>query len=191
MTKKEFLSELEKELEDLSKDERTSALKYYEDYFEDAGEENEKDIIKELDSPKKLAEVIKGEKENEENIEYRSSIPTWLIIILIIFSPVVLPLIVGLFGGLFGLFMGLIGLIIGLLSAGIAIFVSGIATTTIGIFKVFTLPPAGLLLIGVGLILLGIGSIMTLLTIKLCVLAIPAIIKGTVNLISSIFKGRK
>ncbi len=183
MTKKEFLSELEKELNDLSKDEKISALKYYEDYFEDAGEENEKDVIKELESPKKVAEVIKGEK--KENVEYRNSIPTWVIIILILFSPIVLSIV----GTLFGIFMGLFGVLIGLLSAGVAIFISGIAATTIGVFKMFTGPLIGLLSIGIGLALLGIGTLITLVTIKLCVLIVPAIIKGIVNLINSIFKG--
>lgn len=62
MTKKEFLSQLEKELEDLSKEERISALKYYEDYFEDAGKENEKDVIKELESPKKLQKLLEEKR---------------------------------------------------------------------------------------------------------------------------------
>lgn len=59
MTKYEFMYELEKLLQDISDDERETALRYYEDYFADAGRENEQDIIKQLESPKKVAETIK------------------------------------------------------------------------------------------------------------------------------------
>lgn len=34
-------------------------MNYYRDYFEDAGSEHEQEIIKELESPKKVAQTIK------------------------------------------------------------------------------------------------------------------------------------
>ena len=55
MTRVEFMNELRALLWDLSVEEREEALQYYNDYFDDAGAENEADIIKELESPRKVA----------------------------------------------------------------------------------------------------------------------------------------
>ena len=59
MNKEEFLKRLEQLLSDISEEERTDALAFYRSYFEDAGIGNETSILKELESPEKVAEVIK------------------------------------------------------------------------------------------------------------------------------------
>ena len=46
---------------DIPVDEREEALAYYRSYFEDAGEENEDKIIVELESPEKVASIIKSD----------------------------------------------------------------------------------------------------------------------------------
>ncbi len=61
MTKLEFMNELESLLLDIPLDEREEALKYYIGYFEDAGEDHEQEIIAELGSPKKVADIIKAD----------------------------------------------------------------------------------------------------------------------------------
>ena len=61
MTKLEFMKELEQLLPDIPSEEREEALRYYNGYFEDAGEEHEEDIIKELGSPAKVAAIIKAD----------------------------------------------------------------------------------------------------------------------------------
>ncbi|MGN1135522.1 MAG: DUF1700 domain-containing protein [Oscillospiraceae bacterium] len=58
MTKQEYLSELESHLASLSEDERVNALQFYEEYFEDAGPENEQQVISELGKPFALAKSI-------------------------------------------------------------------------------------------------------------------------------------
>jgi uncharacterized membrane protein len=64
MTKAMFMIELESLLGDISSEERDNALRYYEDYFADAGVEKESDIIAELGSPKRVAEIILLELNN-------------------------------------------------------------------------------------------------------------------------------
>lgn len=59
MTKKEFLDELSQLLYDISDEEKEEAIGFYENYFEDAGEENEEEVLKELVSPQKVARSIK------------------------------------------------------------------------------------------------------------------------------------
>jgi len=58
MNKTEFLSCLAFRLSSLPFDERETAVKYYEEYFGDAGEENEQAIIAELGSPDAVADSI-------------------------------------------------------------------------------------------------------------------------------------
>ena len=62
MTRFEFMEELRLRLAVLSEEERTDALQFYEEYFEDAGPENEQAVIAELGSPAALAErILSGE----------------------------------------------------------------------------------------------------------------------------------
>lgn len=66
MNKEGFMSSLEGLLADIPEAEREEALQYYNDYFEDAGWENEESVIRSLGSPKKIAENIKAELKGEE-----------------------------------------------------------------------------------------------------------------------------
>ena len=70
MSRKEFMERLEQLLWDIPKEERMEALAYYNGYFEDAGEENEANIIRELESPEKVAGIIKADIGVEEAASY-------------------------------------------------------------------------------------------------------------------------
>ena len=70
MNRKEFMEQLEQLLTDIPQEERVEALAYYNSYFEDAGPENEERIIRELESPKKVARIIKADIGVEEEKEY-------------------------------------------------------------------------------------------------------------------------
>lgn len=59
MNKAEFLHQLEQLLSDIAPYERTEALNYYEEYFTDAGAENEQRILLELGSPRQVAQSIR------------------------------------------------------------------------------------------------------------------------------------
>lgn len=67
MNRKEFMSRLEGLLWNVSPGEREEALQYYDDYFDDAGEENEQAVIETLGAPEKIAETIRRELQGEEN----------------------------------------------------------------------------------------------------------------------------
>ena len=69
MNRTEFLEQLERLLWDIPESERKAALEYYQDYFEDAGAENEGKVIQELGSPGKVAAIIRADLENE-GIQY-------------------------------------------------------------------------------------------------------------------------
>lgn len=59
MNRAEFLRQLECLLQNISPTEREEALQYYNDYFDDAGAENEQDVIEALGTPARVAENIK------------------------------------------------------------------------------------------------------------------------------------
>lgn len=60
MNRLEFMRELERLLADISEGEREEALQYYNDYLNDAGVENEEEVIASLGSPEKVATTIKA-----------------------------------------------------------------------------------------------------------------------------------
>lgn len=61
MNRKQFMEQLERLLSDISEAERQEALEYYEGYFDDAGPENEGEVIRELGNPGKVAAIIKAD----------------------------------------------------------------------------------------------------------------------------------
>ncbi len=59
MSRREFMEELENMLGDIQEAEREEALQYYNDYFDEAGSENEEQVIRELGTSAKVAAIIK------------------------------------------------------------------------------------------------------------------------------------
>lgn len=68
MNRELFMRDLARFLSDIPAEEREQALHYYDDYFEDAGAENEQSVIEELGSPVDVAKQIKSV--NREQISY-------------------------------------------------------------------------------------------------------------------------
>ena len=67
MNRVEFMETLSRLLQDIPEEDRIDALKYYNDYFDDAGSENEQNVIEELESPEKVAMKIKADREDTED----------------------------------------------------------------------------------------------------------------------------
>lgn len=68
MNRAQFMEQLEKLLSDISEEKRQEALDYYESYFDDAGEDQEANVIRELGSPGKVAAIIKADlRESSQN----------------------------------------------------------------------------------------------------------------------------
>ena len=59
MNRIEFMTTLASLLQDIPAEERREAMQYYNDYFDEAGMENEAAVIKELGDPEKVAAIIK------------------------------------------------------------------------------------------------------------------------------------
>ena len=68
MNKYEFLSRLRNALSALPNEERDAAMSYYEEFFSDAGEDNEQAVIASLGTPEELARSIISEN-TAENVK--------------------------------------------------------------------------------------------------------------------------
>ena len=192
MNKKEFLEELSQKLISLPIEERDTAMKYYTEYFDDAGVENEQAVITELISPGKVAEgilnesqknkiadeQILGRKETSKQEKNRIN-PVVLLVVVLLTLFVVIP--VG-----FPVIFSMLGVVFGFICAGFIISVIGLAIFTIGIVNLFTLTGLGILIMGIGLILFSIGIVFTGLTITILQNTIPPLVRWTVKILRSI-----
>ena len=65
MNRQEFMRQLEYLLRGIPENERADALAYYNDYFDEAGVENEYQVIQELGSPENVAQTILEDVQRE------------------------------------------------------------------------------------------------------------------------------
>ena len=61
MNRDEFMRELEYLLLDIPEEEKADAIEYYRDYLEEAGEEQEQEVIKSFGSPERIASIIRSD----------------------------------------------------------------------------------------------------------------------------------
>ena len=131
MNRQEFMRRLEQLLEGIPEEEKREAIAYYTSYFEDAGEENEEKIIRELESPEKVAAT--GQISQDAIIVRQH-----------------LPVISRIIGGLFGIAVGCV--IGGIAVAGVAITILVTGVISLGFISM----AAGLLMLAIGLCAAGL-----------------------------------
>lgn len=160
MSRVQFMEQLKKLLADISEEERQEALAYYENYFDDAGEEQEAKVIRELGSPGKVAAIIKEDLKNsahdygefteqgfqDERTEDNRQMPQSRaergyhaerkggkasVILVLILLVFISPLIKGTVGGIFGIIVTLI-LLPFLITFGIGAAVIGLFVAAVG-----------------------------------------------------------
>ena len=236
MNRVEFLGKLKELLYDIPDNEREEAVEFYNDYFDEAGVENEDKVIRDFGSPEKLAATIKAglSDKPDENGEYsengyrdsrfvdrntlakktetsnnsgyytsgkkytsttnsdRTTGKIVLIILLCIFAlPVILPVVVGIFGALIGVIAAIIGVAVALVVAGFSVLLAGIALIVAGFVELITAPYAAMCLIGGGFVLTGFSIIGILLMIMVCAAVIPAVVRGFVHICKKPFKRKE
>lgn len=221
MNKEQYMKELDSLLRNIPESERREALSYYEEYFDDAGTENEQQVIEELGQPSKVAANIKEglrgtigyqnmgtnyQNSGFQHIETQNvytgvpeqknnELPAWAIVLIVIGCIILSPVIIGaagtVVGTLFSVIVGIIGLIIGLGAAGVGLVVGAIALVSLGISLIMTSGYAAMLLIGVGLLLAAIGILMILATVWLCGWALPTFIKWIIKLCKMPFEKKQ
>lgn len=211
MTRQEFMRRLEKLLSDIPENERREAMEYYENYFADAGPENEAKIIQELESPEKVATSIKKdlfgenyetyvymnrERQQEELRREQNKNKTMRNILLAVVVVLTFPLWVGVVAAAFGILVAALACVFAValtvvVCVGVFLFV-GIAFSGIGVVKIFTgFPALGLIITAIGLILLAIGILGVIAVVWMVAKILPWTIRGIVRLFQKPFRKRK
>lgn len=211
MNRQEFLRQLESLLYAIPANERADALAYYNDYFDEAGIENEQNVIQELGSPQKVAQSIiedfrsSGYEQTYENTtgQYsqntyqnyhhveKKKLKTWQIVLLIVLAIIGSPIWIGLATGLFGVVIGIIAsvfaTIVSLFGSGLGLMFGGIIVAGVGVLGVMVRPLEGVTSMGVGLILTAIGILLLLLSVLITFAWLPKLVKAIISWIKGLF----
>lgn len=131
MTKVDYLAKLDKYLRKLPKEDYQEAMDYFSEYFEEAGPENEAQVITELGTPKEAARDIISRLLDEKIIDQEKTPKSrvsmvWLAILAILSAPVTLPLALFLFLAVITILALGVAAIAVVLSLGVAFLTSGI-----------------------------------------------------------------
>ena len=188
MNRIEFMEALSGLLQDIPEEDRMDALKYYNDYFDDAGAENEKNVIDELESPEKVAAKIKADREDPEDekagmpMEQENKPLKMILIVAIILigCPVIVPVAIGLLAAIAGILIAAFTFFVTIVIGFAAIVIVAIVLTAAGIGSMFVNIGVGLALFGAGMILIAVGAIGTVAGIRLCIIVFPGMIRGIV-----------
>ena len=221
MNRAEFMRQLEALLQGISPTEREEALQYYNDYFNDAGAENEQDVIAALGTPARVAENIKrdlsgsGYGDNPEErkptgrhdmVEYQGTrareikeekkMSTGMIVLIVILAVLASPILLGIGSGVVGILTGIVaawfGLIIGFGVASILLFVILVVLIAAAVMTIMAGDIiVGMGLIGGGLLCGGIGILFLMLTVAMAGIATPAIFRGIASLCRGLFGGKQ
>lgn len=206
MNRKIFMERLRELLKDIPAEEREEALTYYESYFDEAGAENEEKVIRELESPQKVAETIKKDllgtmpavvqevnrteegqqsqnsyEKNDYNRKERQAAGNHTDhrsrnILLVLLIILTFPLWIGIAAVLFGVAVAIVGVLFGLI---VALVASTGAVFLSGIVLV-CVGIGGCISgeVAVGLLLMGVGCILTAVGLLLFIAAVWVCGKG-------------
>lgn len=201
----EYLQALRAALSALPDDEIDSAMRYYEDYFLDAGDENAAQVIEQLGPPEQVAEAIlrdytgvarrRPERFEEEKAQTVDGVPLgrdgkpltrkkginpWMLACIVLLALIFGPIAVAVIGGII---VAAVGLIVGVAACVVAVpaatLIGGGALVLFS-FLLWATPASALATLGAGLVVGAVGLLLVLLVIKLCILLVPPIIRGLV-----------
>lgn len=176
MTRLEFFTTLREGLHKLPPEEIENAVRYYTEYLDEAGEENEQKALEELGSPVKIAQQINAEYMVRDIVAYRPTQQSgegkeepkgktgfsavWVAILALFASPIALPIAFAIAAVGIALIIVVMSVFASLMIAVMAVFVAGVACIASGIGVLFVDPWTGLFVFGGGLIALGISVLM-------------------------------
>lgn len=183
MNRDEYLQQFKKNLINISDAEREDAVRYYMEYFDDAGTENEQKVIEELGNPVMLARKISAEaaiREIDGSSEERNAgslteeageLPKkkshdgigknlFTIILLLCSFPVWLPLAIVAAVVVFVVILIAFIIVFCAVVIGAAFALTGVVAFLAGFVSLFTHFINGIMVIGLGMFLAGFGIVL-------------------------------
>lgn len=192
MNRTEYLNQLQKYLRKLPKTDYENAIDYFTEYFDEAGEENEEQAIKELGSPKEAASELlqnlleqdvkigKGKEETEET-KKPSVKRTFLIMFLaLLTTPLGVPAICGVMVIMLAVVFALLVIMAVVLLISVALIYMGGKYFVYGIMAIPKSLSGACMLTGAGMVGVGSGVLLSLLVGCLC----RGILWGMVRLVN-------
>lgn len=195
MNRTEYMAALRRALSVLPEEERASALRYYEEYFDDAGPENEAKVIADLGAPDKVAAQILADYREVASVPQpdgtvsnskprRRGINPWLLLVLVLLAiPVGIPLVgvlIGVIATLFGVLLSVVLVVLAfVVVVPLCLLAAGIILCGIS-FVLWGMPASAVMTLGCGLALFALGILVSLLMIKLCTLFVPPLFRAFV-----------
>lgn len=210
MNRFEFMRQLEELLADISPMEKEEALTYYNDYFNDAGEENEQQVIADLQSPDQVARVVREglgfQKQPEKEVQNEADekqvsgneastqkpLSPWAIaaiVIGVIFcSPIILAAVITVLSILFAIVITWFSILIAFGAMALSFFAVTIVFWIVG---AMLFPVGGwlaLALIGCGALMAALGILFMIVTVLMAGQWTPALFRGIGWLFGKVFR---
>lgn len=162
MNREEYMKSLAQRLKRLPKEDFDKAMAYYEEYFDEAGPENERKAIEDLGTPELAAEevirgvVLENAKEPPKSVKKGVS-AIWVGILAIFAVPVAFPLALAAALLVLAVVITIGALIFSLVITAFALAVSAIPCILVSIYLLFVSFADGVANLGVGFLGLGVG----------------------------------
>ena len=162
MPRNEFINKLKDNLKMLPQEDIDSAVSYYEEYFDEAGEGNVQAVLDELGSPSVVASKVIGEyslkeiqsEKSEEKKPNDSSLKLlWIVLIAFLVSPIAIII----FPVIFAIFMAVFVVLFTFFIVGIALSVASIGTLIGSVVTLFIHFPTAIFMLGTSLFTAGLG----------------------------------
>lgn len=158
MSRNEFISELRKKLSRLPQSEIDSTISYYDEYFNDAGPENEQLVLSEIGSPSSVASKIIGEFAVVSAEKNKRPVSVLFIILAIFASPIALPIALAVSVVAVAVVIVLFAVYIAVGVAGLALFANGLVSIFAGAWAMTVSVSTGLFYLGYGMISTSVGA---------------------------------
>lgn len=196
MNRASYLKKLRGKLQRLPAHEIDAALAYYEEYFDEAGEENEQHVIQQLGSPSHVASQIMADYalkdlEATSTSTKKNVSAIWLIILAIISAPLSLPLLVVAIALIFSFGAVIFSVIIAIIATVCSIFFAGIVALISGFFILTQDWQTALLFMGIGFIVTGLGILIFPIVGRLIKKIVVVCVEALGRLFHKITKKRK
>lgn len=175
------MSQLKNKLRKLPHQEYIDAINYYEQYFEDA--EDEQKALDKLQSPDKIAARILADFADEAPAKSSFKV-LWIIILSLFAAPIAIPIAIVLGFIAIAIIVTIIAIVSAVILSGGAIIFVGIVGGIASLSFIFSSFPTTLYFVGVGLLTLSLGVLFIHYTICL----IKIIFKGLNKLFSKILR---
>ncbi len=173
MNKVEYMQSLRKQLRRLPKEDFERAVDYFEEYFSDAGTEEEAQVIENLGTPEFAAEQIIA-----DIVRKNAAVPVkdvkrglnavWVGVLAVCAAPLALPLALAFAVVIIAFVLCILAIIMCFIFAGIVLTISGPFCIVAGFTVITANFPAFLSCLGAGLVSVGIGMLLTFGMIRFC-----------------------